>query len=210
MIRFENVSLKFESETVFENLTFHINEGSHAVVAGPSGSGKSSVIKLIQGYLHSQKGNIYIDNLLLCKKSIGNIRSHIAYVPQNINLPVNNGIELAQLIGIAQKQALIEKNLSELNLSENFLYKPFDEISGGQKQRIIIAICMSLDRKILLLDEPTSALDNESIDDLIALVKRIKNMTLLSASHNPLWIKAMDQVVELGEFKGFNSLAAKK
>jgi polar amino acid transport system ATP-binding protein/putative ABC transport system ATP-binding protein len=90
------------------------------------------------------------------------------------------------------------------------LYKPFDEISGGQKQRIIIAICMSLDRKILLLDEPTSALDNESIDDLIALVKRIKNMTLLSASHNPLWIKAMDQVVELGEFKGFNSLAAKK
>jgi len=210
MIAFENVSLKFESETVFDNLSFTINEGSHAVVAGPSGSGKSSVIKLIQGYLHSQKGNIYVDNLLLSKKSIGNIRSSIAYVPQNINLPVNNGIELAQLIGIAQKQPLIEKNLSELNLSSHFLFKSFDEISGGQKQRIIIAICMSLERKILLLDEPTSALDNESIDDLIALVKRIKNMTLLSASHNPLWIKAMDQVVELGDFRVFNSFAEKK
>lgn len=196
MIRFENVSLKFESETVFENLTFHINEGSHAVVAGPSGSGKSSVIKLIQGYLRPQYGNIYVNDLLLSKKNIANIRSQIAYVPQNINLPVSNGFELAQLIGITQKQSLIENHLTEMNLPIDFYKKPFDEISGGQKQRIIIAICLSLGRKILLLDEPTSSLDNESIDDLLALVKRLENITLLSASHNQLWINAMNQIVE--------------
>ncbi|MBN2263150.1 MAG: ATP-binding cassette domain-containing protein [Prolixibacteraceae bacterium] len=196
MIRFENVSLKFESETVFENLTFHINEGSHAVVAGPSGSGKSSVIKLIQGYLRPKYGNIYVNDLLLSKKNIANIRSQIAYVPQNINLPVNNGFELAQLIGITQKQSLIENHLTEMNLPIDFYKKPFDEISGGQKQRIIIAICLSLGRKILLLDEPTSSLDNESIDDLLALVKRLENITLLSASHNQLWINAMNQIVE--------------
>lgn len=196
MIRFENVSLKFESETVFENLTFHINEGSHAVVAGPSGSGKSSVIKLIQGYLRPKYGNIYVNDLLLSKKNIANIRSQIAYVPQNINLPVSNGFELAQLIGITQKQSLIENHLTEMNLPIDFYKKPFDEISGGQKQRIIIAICLSLGRKILLLDEPTSSLDNESIDDLLALVKRLENITLLSASHNQLWINAMNQIVE--------------
>lgn len=197
MIHFENVYLAFATGTVFENFSFSIAPGQHACISGPSGSGKSSVLKIIQGYLVPAKGSVTVGGLPLNKNEVKEIRRKIAYVPQNVNLPVASGRELARFIGITDGFGAIENHLIQLGLQKEMFSRPFDQMSGGQKQRIIIAVCLSLGREILLLDEPSSSLDDESVNSLIRVVKNLKNVTIVSASHNPKWINAMDQVVRL-------------
>jgi putative ABC transport system ATP-binding protein len=197
MIQFENVHLSFDTEVIFNNLSFYIETGKHACIAGPSGSGKSSALKIIQGYLVPRQGKILVKGLSLNKKMVKEIRTKIAYVPQNINLPVSNGKELASLIGYSTNFEVIENYLGQLGLPNDMFLRSFDQMSGGQKQRIIIAICLSLKREILLLDEPASSLDDKSINRLINVINDLNNVTVVSASHNPKWIKAMDQVIYL-------------
>ncbi|TFF87899.1 MAG: ABC transporter ATP-binding protein [Promethearchaeota archaeon] len=197
MIQFEDVYLSFDNGVVFNNLSFSIKTGKNACIAGPSGSGKSSALKIIQGYLVPRQGKVLVKGLPLNKKKVKEIRTKIAYVPQNINLPVANGKELTNLIGYSTNFEVIENYLKQLGLPEDMFLRSFDQMSGGQKQRIIIAVCLSLKREILLLDEPTSSLDDKSIDKLIAVINDLNNVTVVSASHNPKWIKAMDQVIYL-------------
>jgi ABC-type multidrug transport system ATPase subunit len=197
MIQFEDVHLSFDTGIVFKNLSFSLKTGKHACIAGPSGSGKSSALKIIQGYLVPGQGNVVIKGLPLNKNTVKEIRRKIAYVPQNIYLPVTNGKELAKLIGCATKFEVIENYLGQLGLPNDMFLRSFDQMSGGQKQRIIIAVCLSLKREILLLDEPTSSLDNKSINKLINILNDLTHVTVVSASHNPEWIKAMDQTIYL-------------
>jgi ABC-type multidrug transport system ATPase subunit len=198
MIKFENVHLSFDNKVVFEDLSFSIDSGKQACIAGPSGSGKSSALKIIQGYLIPGRGKVLINGTPVNKKKVKEIRKKIACVPQNINLPVTNGKELAGLIGCAENFEIIEKYLEQLGLQKEIFLRSFDQISTGEKQRIIIAVCLSLGRKILLLDEPTSSLDDQSINKLIHVVKNLDEVTVVSASHNPVWINAMDQEIRLG------------
>jgi len=197
MIQFENVYLSFDTGVVFNNLSFSIKTGEHACIAGPSGSGKSSALKIIQGYLVPGQGKVLVKGLPLNKIKVKEIRTKIAYVPQNINLPVANGKELTKLIGYSTNFEVIENYIQQLGLPKNMFLRSFGQMSGGQKQRIIIAVCLSLKREILLLDEPTSSLDDKSINKLITVINDLTNVTVVSASHNPKWIKAMDQVIYL-------------
>lgn len=198
MISAHNIRLSFDKNNyIFEDFSFKIEKKTHVCFAGESGSGKSSVIKMLQGYVIPEKGIISVDGLDLNHKNISSIRSIITYVPQNINLPIKNGYEIIKLLGSAVKSEYINDLLEGLGLSKDFLLKDFDEISGGQKQRVVIGVCLALDREILLFDEPTAALDSESVQKLIKLVNSLKNKTIVSASHNPEWIEAAKKTINL-------------
>ncbi|TCO08236.1 ABC transporter ATP-binding protein [Natronoflexus pectinivorans] len=197
MIQFKDVQLSFNEGIIFNKLSFFINHGQNTCISGPSGSGKSSILKMIQGYLIPPFGEIFVDGILLDKISVRDIRMQMAYVPQNINLPVANGLELMRLIGSEKKRDVVESYIDNLGLEKEMLTRSIDEMSGGQKQRIIIATCLSLEREILLLDEPTSSLDDGSISRLIKVVKNLDKKTIVSASHNPEWIQSMDQEIKI-------------
>lgn len=197
MVHFKEVNLSFSTGVVFENLSFSIKTGSKICISGPSGKGKSSVLKMIQGYILPNAGHVIIGGLSLDKKNINDLRQKMAYVPQNVNLPVDNGIELAGLIGCADRIEDAKKYLLRLGLEQNMIGRPFDEMSGGQKQRIVIAVCLSLQREIILLDEPTSSLDDASIYKLIEVIKELKGITVISASHDHNWEMSMDRVISL-------------
>lgn len=197
LLKFKNINLSFENQKVIDNLSFDIEKGKVAIISGVSGRGKTSILNLIQGYLVADKGEIEINGIQLSDKTIDEIRKLIAFIPQNINLPVNSGLELIQMMEITANVNSINQYLNELGLENEILSKKFTEISGGQKQRIIIAICLSLDKEIILMDEPTASLDEKSIELLISTIKNLKNKTIISASHNQTWIKNADIVIEL-------------
>lgn len=197
MIQFEEITLSYPTGNVFSNLSFFVEEGSHVCISGPSGSGKSSVLKIIQGYILPDKGNVKINGTSLNKNSVKEVRSIMTYVPQNINLPVSNGEELLNLVGSGNKKEMTGRFIQMLGLEKEMVRRPFDEMSGGQKQRIVISVCLSLDRDIILLDEPTSLLDEESIQNLIRVINEFGGKTIVSASHNQMWIESVDKVVVL-------------
>jgi putative ABC transport system ATP-binding protein len=197
MIKFNDIHLTFANSSVFDRLSFTIESGYSTCISGPSGSGKSTLLKLVQGYILPDKGEILVDGIPITEQSIPTIRSKMAYVPQNIHLPVASGSELRTLLDVKIDQVLLTKIITSLGMDIEMMKRPFDEMSGGQKQRIIIALCLSLGREIVLLDEPTAALDEQSIGQLISVINNLTNTTVLSASHNSEWINAMDKVIQL-------------
>ena len=197
MIECDNISLFFGKKNIFKDVSFTVEEGEFITIKGESGTGKSSLLKMLQGYIPYSKGNIKIKGELLNVDSISNIRNNIIWIPQNVNLPVKNGVELMQLMGLDNHISQVELLLGQLGLESSMLHKDFQKVSGGQKQRIIIAICLSINKPIVLMDEPTSSLDEASIKLLLTTVKDLKNRTVLSTSHNATWIENSNRVVEL-------------
>jgi polar amino acid transport system ATP-binding protein/putative ABC transport system ATP-binding protein len=92
---------------------------------------------------------------------------------------------------------VVNEFIERLGIEKEIISKDFSKISGGQKQRIIIAICLSLDKKIFLMDEPTSSLDDASIHLLIKVVHSLNGKTVVSASHNRLWVNSADKKINL-------------
>ena len=197
MIQCEDICLSFNEKSIFLNFNLFIKEGENVCISGASGKGKSSLLNLFQGYVIQQSGEITVAEKKLSAAKIKEIRNEIMYVPQNIHLPVKNGIALVELMGIQKQMPKIKSALQQIGLSDDFMEKDFMKISGGQKQRIVIAVCLGLDKKILLMDEPTASLDDDSIGLLVKTIGSLKNKTVVSASHNQQWANSCDRIIEL-------------
>ena len=164
---------------------------------GESGKGKTTLLKLIQGFELPDEGEIWVDGELLGEESVLALRNKMVWIPQNIHLPVANGEKLLELLELNNHQDQVAMYLQQLGLPRDILKKDFAEISGGQKQRIIIAICLCIERPIIMMDEPTSSLDETSIHLLLETLRGLKNKTIISASHNKTWMKQADSIIAL-------------
>ncbi|MHC4908034.1 MAG: ABC transporter ATP-binding protein, partial [Planctomycetota bacterium] len=148
-------------------------------IDGPSGSGKSSLLRAMLGFVRPQSGSITIDNQPVNNKTVWSLRHRIGYVTQEPDLGSQSVLErIRQPFGYKANAHLefnmdtLEAYLDQFKLPRILLSKQTTDLSGGEKQRIAIIISLLLDRDLLLLDEPTSALDKESKQVLI------KDMTL--------------------------------
>ncbi len=198
MLRLENITIEFDNTIIVENLNLIINHGDHICLWGPSGSGKTSILKLIMGIILPAQGNIYYQNKIVNENNIADLRKQIAWIPQNINLSSKNGRELSDFLNIrSDKYDVIYDKLLTLGLDSSFFERNFNEISIGQKQRVIIAISLSMSKKILLLDEPTSALDEESVNMMIKSVLSDRSTSVISASHDHIWADANDRLIKI-------------
>lgn len=202
MVVFKNIFLAFDEKEILRNFSFKVKEGENICISGESGKGKSSLLKLIQGYLIANKGEIFVFNKKIDPENIKYIRKNISWLPQNINLPVDCGLDLIKLLGLdeSQKKPIITL-MKKLGLEKEIYLKDFSEISGGEKQRIILSICLNLNRKLLLLDEPTSSLDEKAIlflkETIVDLRGKNPKLTIISSSHNKSWLDSCDRVIEL-------------
>ena len=197
MIEVRDISISFGNKSIVNNLHIHIEKGENVCLTGDSGKGKSTVLKALQGYVLTDKGEIIIDGLVLNPSTIDEIRKRITWIPQNINLPVNSCKELLKLMNREQHIPTVHKLLESLGLSTAYLEKNFKEISGGEKQRVIIAACLSTDKPMILMDEPTSALDKHSVQFLHKTIESLPEKTILSASHDKKWRDCVDREIEL-------------
>jgi polar amino acid transport system ATP-binding protein/putative ABC transport system ATP-binding protein len=104
MIECRNIFLSFGDKEIFKDLNFSILEGEHYCVTGSSGRGKSTLLKLIQAYVRPDRGRIIIQGKELNAANIKVLREFTAWIPQNINLPVQKGLELLDMLHMKHKR----------------------------------------------------------------------------------------------------------
>lgn len=193
MIRFENVTKTFGSQTVLNQISFSIPTGNICGIIGSSGTGKSVTLRHIVGLLKPDSGNIYIQdqNIVTCRsRELQEIRNHIGMLFQSgalLNwLSVYNNVALPLVEKSQLKPEEIDPLVMEaLSLVElqNMGEKMPSEISGGMKKRVGLARAIITKPQIILYDEPTSGLDpisSRKIDNLIeTLSKKIKATSVI-------------------------------
>lgn len=204
MLTFDQVSFSYGEEQVLSHCSFEVAEGSHLVLKGASGSGKSTVLKLILGFIRPQKGEIrYRGNKLnigLNKK----LRTRTAWLPPEVELGEGTVQEVIRFpFGFDANASAVPDDeqilnlFDRLNLERDLFVKPFRDLSTGQRQRVGLILCVLLDKPLILLDEPTSALDAESTERVVDLLLNSGKRTVISTSHDPAWLEHADQMYEL-------------
>lgn len=203
LITFDQVSFSYSNTPVLKEVSFHVYPGEFIGMIGPNGGGKTTLLKLILGFLKPAKGKVYVFGQNAVSHSAYSNR--LAYVPQSgrfdRDFPIS--VEEVVLSGLishlpwygrfraadrqAAKEALERTRLS--HLAEH----PFGTLSGGQAQRVLIARALVSKPELLLLDEPTASVDSQAEADIYALLNQLKGqMTILMVTHD-LGV-AIDQV----------------
>ncbi len=214
-IAFDNVTFSYKDNNtseVFKNLSFELNGGDKVGLVGPSGGGKTTITSLLLRFADIQKGSIKIDGQDISKVAQEDLRSYIAYVPQD---PLMFHRTIADNIRYGNPEATQHEveAVAKLAHAHEFIkdmpdgYKTLVgergiKLSGGQRQRIAIARAMLKDAPILVLDEATSALDSQS-EKLIqdALWKLMEGRTSLVIAHRLSTIQHMDRIIVLDNGK---------
>ncbi len=191
ILEVKNVTKKFNGLPVIQNFDFSIAAGEIVTLVGKSGTGKTTLMRLINNLEKADSGTIKIGNQLLCetkneqsvyasKKDIRAYHNSIGMVFQDYQLFPNltvleNCLEAPIAQKLDTKSNLIKKAeelLGQVGLSDKIQVMP-STLSGGQKQRVAIARAMMLNPKILCFDEPTSALDRESTVEIGKMIQKI-------------------------------------
>lgn len=205
MLKIENLLLTYGTLPVFSGMSLEVDRGEIVCLCGESGSGKSSMLKSIQGFVDAE-GTIEVDGKVLDVNTVDAIRQKIAYVPQDISLPydtveqmVMSLFELRLNRNIRFSKEMMLADWSQLGLDSSLWDKRINEISGGQRQRIMLSVAGLTGKCLLLADEPTSALDSESallVANYFRMLARERNMAILVVSHSETFAKECDRVVK--------------
>jgi len=187
MIELRKVYKSFGSQVVLDGVDFNVREGETVALLGPSGTGKSVLLKHIIGLIKPDSGTIIVDDkdvTKLKRKELAALRSHIGYVFQNGALFDSMDVFENVRLGITDEEKFrdleyadqrVRECLRLVNLSPETMTKYPAELSGGMRKRVGIARAIAGSPKYLLYDEPTSGLDPVNADVIDGLVKRLDN-----------------------------------
>ena len=210
-ISLKDVSYTYNYKTpyareVLKDINLNVEEGSYTVIIGKTGSGKSTLIEHINGLLLPTQGEVLVNNVLITNpkskkekrelaKKLKVLRQDVAVLfqfseQQLFETSVLKDIIFAPLnYGISEERAISKaKELIKLvGLDESYLDKSPFELSGGEMRKVALCGVLALEPKVLILDEPTVALDYKSREEIMTMVKKLKdelNMTIVLISHN--------------------------
>lgn len=213
-IKFNNVSFRypFDDFDVIKNINLEINSGETIGIVGPTGAGKSTLIRQLLREFNVTSGNITIDNIDIEKYKLEDVRGLVGYVPQN-HILFRRSVDDNVLIGkstatnieieAAMKMADFKKDLEVLNEgSQTMVAELGESLSGGQKQRLSIARALVKNPEILILDDSLSAVDALTESNIIKqLRENRKNKTNIIVAHRFSAVRDADKVVVLQDGK---------
>lgn len=197
MLKINSLSKKFDQSIVLKNIDLEVKKGEVVVLIGPSGTGKSTLLRCINILEKADSGSLTIGDLNvdlanLHKKDILKIRRKTAMVFQNYNLfnnktVIENITEPLIVVKKIDKESANKIALEKLKLvgiEEKKDQYP-SRLSGGQKQRVAIARALAVDPEVILMDEPTSALDPELVGEVLDVIRSLAkaHMTMIIVSH---------------------------
>jgi len=194
ILRIVDLHKNFGDREVLHGISFNVKKGETVVFIGPSGTGKSTLLRCINQLTEPDRGHVYIDDdeVTGCGHRISEYRQRIGMVFQNFNLfdhltAVQN-VEIAPIRVRKMKPAdAREKAMEELRRvgMQDWADHYPSELSGGQAQRVSIARSLAMDPEVILFDEPTSALDPELTREVLEVMKDLakSGMTMLVVTH---------------------------
>ncbi|MGO0078456.1 energy-coupling factor ABC transporter ATP-binding protein [Streptococcus suis] len=208
IIEVKNLKYKYNQEDeqyTLNDVSFHVKQGEWLSIIGHNGSGKSTTVRLIDGLLEAESGNIYIDGDALTIDNVWDKRRLIGMVFQNpdnqfVGATVEDDVAFGlenQGIPLEEMRSRVDEALELVGMTDFKTREPA-RLSGGQKQRVAIAGVVALRPKIIILDEATSMLDPEGRLDLIKIVREIKErhgMTVISITHDLDEVALSDRVI---------------
>ncbi|PRT68766.1 energy-coupling factor transporter ATPase [Streptococcus anginosus] len=212
IIEVQHLKYKYDhhaDDYILKDVTFHVKQGEWLSIVGHNGSGKSTTIRLIDGLLEAESGEIIIDGDKLTLENVWEKRQHIGMVFQNPdNQFVGATVEDDVAFGLENQgmdyQIMFDRVQEALDIvgMQDFKEREPARLSGGQKQRVAIAGVVALRPDIIILDEATSMLDPEGRLELIQTVKKIKDrhgMTVISITHDLDEVALSDRVLVMKE-----------
>ena len=220
IIDVKNLSFRYKENQEYydvKDITFHVKRGEWLSIVGHNGSGKSTTVRLIDGLLEAESGEIVIDGQRLTEENVWNIRRQIGMVFQNpdnqfVGATVEDDVAFGlenQGLSRQEMKKRVEEALDLVGMLD-FKKREPARLSGGQKQRVAIAGVVALRPAILILDEATSMLDPEGRRELIETVKGIRkdyDMTVISITHDLEEVSMSDRVLVMkkGEIESTSS-----
>lgn len=208
IIEVKNLKYKYDQEDekyTLNDVSFHVKQGEWLSIIGHNGSGKSTTVRLIDGLLEAESGDIYISGDKLTADNVWEKRRLIGMVFQNpdnqfVGATVEDDVAFGlenQGVPLEEMRVRVQEALELVGMA-NFKKREPARLSGGQKQRVAIAGIVALRPNIVILDEATSMLDPEGRLELIRIVKEIKdqhNMTVISITHDLDEVALSDRVI---------------
>ena len=208
IITVNNLFFKYDSNQThyqLENVSFHVKQGEWLSIIGHNGSGKSTTVRLIDGLLEAESGQIIIDGQELTEDNVWELRHKIGMVFQNPdNQFVGATVEDDVAFGLENKgiplkdmKESVGQALDLVGMSEFKMREPA-RLSGGQKQRVAIAGAVAMRPQVIILDEATSMLDPEGRLELIRTIRAIRqkyNLTVISITHDLDEVALSDRVI---------------
>ena len=216
MIKVRNLHKYYGDHHLFKGISLDVKKGEVVVLIGPSGSGKSSLLRCINGLENFQGGEIDVDGIALHSinrpkpssadmEAIRQVRLKVGMVFQQFNLfphmtVIENIIEAPiRALGIAREKAVEDaiSFLTRINMANKADARP-ENLSGGQQQRVAIARALAMKPDAMLFDEPTASLDPEMVGEVLSVIKDLVNegMTTIISTHEMGFAReAADRVV---------------
>ena len=206
----KNISFYYKSsKKIFNKLNLKIKKNDFIVITGDNGTGKSTLINLILGFIKPKSGNVLLNKKNL-QKDISRLHDCTCFIPQNfflLNSSVINNITLSENYNKHTKKKInyIFKN-SFFKFFKNNLYKIIGEngskISGGQRQVLAFLRAEFFNRDLLILDEPSTALDRKSINNLLQYLESLKGKkTIILITHQKEFLKLSNKILNLNKLK---------
>ena len=208
IIEVKNLKYKYDQEDekyTLNDVSFHVKQGEWLSIIGHNGSGKSTTVRLIDGLLEAESGDIYISGDKLTADNVWEKRRLIGMVFKNpdnqfVGATVEDDVAFGlenQGVPLEEMRVRVQEALELVGMA-SFKKREPARLSGGQKQRVAIAGIVALRPNIVILDEATSMLDPEGRLELIRIVKEIKdehNMTVISITHDLDEVALSDRVI---------------
>ncbi|MEI2405536.1 energy-coupling factor ABC transporter ATP-binding protein [Niallia taxi] len=195
LVSVDSLSFMYEDQQTkaLDNVSFQIKEGEWVAIVGHNGSGKSTLAKLLNGLYFTKEGSIRIGDIIISEETVWDARKRVGMVFQNpdnqfVGTTVKDDVAFGlenNAIPREEMHKRVEASLEKVNML-SFLDQEPHHLSGGQKQRVAIAGVIALKPSIIVLDEATSMLDPQGRQEVLDLIKELKqeNMTVISITHD--------------------------
>ena len=201
-IALDSVAISFGSEPLFTGLSFSVKAGEMVGICGASGSGKTSILRALLGFVSPSEGRIEMCGREVTPANIDYIRRHTAYLPQDLHLPVASVRDMIAMTcpSIDERREEMDSLWERVGLELSLWDTHPAQLSGGQRQRILLATALLRKKAVVLANEPTSALDPATTQKVIATLRQTaaeNGTAILVASHDQHFLAACDNVVKL-------------